>query len=90
MEAGILVLDEDEEIFRVVRELIGELCPVAYATDIDSALAMLQKQEIAVVVTDIEFGQEQLTDLAAQQENPRSCHRGCGASVELVIDSQQA
>jgi len=38
MQAGVLVIDRDEEIFRVVRELIGDLCPVAYADNLDTAL----------------------------------------------------
>ena len=73
MEAGVLVLDKDEELYRVVRELIGNLCPVTYAADIDSALAAMQKSEIAVVITDVEFGQEQLTAMLKllKQENPQ-------------------
>jgi DNA-binding NtrC family response regulator len=90
MEAGVLVLDKDEEIFRVVRELIGDLCPVAYAADIDSALATLQKREIAVVVTDVEFGQEPLTAMLKllKQENPQilSIVVTGASDSELVIE----
>ncbi|HVY06233.1 MAG TPA: protein kinase [Burkholderiales bacterium] len=73
MEAGVLVLDKDEELYRVVRELAGDLCPVAYAKDIDSALAVMQKSEIAVVITDVEYGQERLTAMLKllKQENPQ-------------------
>ena len=61
MNAGILVIDADKEIFNVVRELIGVLCPVHYAEDTDSALSMLKKHEIAVVIADVESSLEQLT-----------------------------
>ncbi|HEV8519811.1 MAG TPA: protein kinase [Burkholderiales bacterium] len=73
MDAGVLVVDKDEEIFRVARELIGGLCPVTYAADLDAALAVMQTQEIAVVITDIEAGQEQLTAMLKllKEENPQ-------------------
>ncbi len=72
-DAGILVIDDDEEIFRVVRELAGRLCPVIYAPDIDAALAVMQAREIGVVVTDVGAGQGQLTDMLKllKQENPQ-------------------
>jgi len=73
MDAGVLVVDRDEEIFRVARELIGDLCPVIYASGLDAALGAIQKQEIAVVMTDVEAGQEQLTAMLKllKQENPQ-------------------
>jgi eukaryotic-like serine/threonine-protein kinase len=60
MDAGLLVLDKDEEFFRVVRQLIGDLCPVIYASNLDTALELMRKSEIAVLVTDIGIGQSQL------------------------------
>ena len=73
MAAGVLVIDRDEEIFRVARELIGELCPVMFASDTDAALAIMQEHEIAVVITDIEAGHDQLTAMLKllKQENPQ-------------------
>jgi serine/threonine protein kinase len=73
MDAGVLVVDKDEEIFRVARELIGGLCPVVYAADLDAALAAMQAQEIAVVITDVEAGHEQMTAMLKllKQENPQ-------------------
>jgi serine/threonine protein kinase len=73
MEAGILVIDSDEEIFRVTRELISGLCPVYYAKDGDSALDLLQHHEVAVILADIEAGQAKLTSLLKllKQENPQ-------------------
>jgi serine/threonine-protein kinase len=73
MEAGVLVIDRDDEIFRVTRELIGGLCPVLYATDLDGALGLMQEREIAVVITDVEAEHEELTAMLKllKQENPQ-------------------
>ena len=73
MDAGVLVIDQDEEIFRVVRELVGGLCPVVYAADVDAALTVMQAREIAVVITDIEAGHGQLPAMLKllKQENPQ-------------------
>ena len=73
MDAGILVIDKDEEIFRVARELVGGLCPVIYAANLDAALKAMQSQEIAVVITDIDSGNEQLTAMLKllKQESPQ-------------------
>ena len=90
MDAGVLVVDRDEEIFRVARELIGDLCPVVYAADLDTALAAMQKQEIAVVMTDVEAGEEQLTAMLKllKQEKPQilTIVVTTASDSELVID----
>ncbi len=73
MEAGVLVIAKNDEIFRVTRELIGDLCPVVHATDIDSALNAMEKQEVAVLLSDFEAGDEQLSAMLRllKQENPQ-------------------
>lgn len=73
MNAGVLVVDRDEEVFRITRELIGGLCPVVYAKDTDEALDMLKEHEIAVVMADVLSSQEQLTALLKllKQEYPQ-------------------
>ncbi|MEQ1914692.1 MAG: response regulator, partial [Sideroxydans sp.] len=73
MSAGVLVVDEDEEVFRIVRELLGGMCPLWYAADMDAALEVLQEQEIAVVVADVDNPQSQLTVLLKllKQEYPQ-------------------
>jgi len=73
MEAGVLVIDSEDEIFRVARELIGKLCPVFYAPDLDGALGLMQQREIAVVITDVEAEHEELTTMLKllKQENPQ-------------------
>ncbi len=90
LEAGVLVIDKDEEIYRVARELMGDLCPVVYAADLDSALVAMQKQEIAVVITDIEAGHDQLTAMikVLKQENPQilTIVATTASDSELVIE----
>lgn len=73
MAAGVLVIDKTDDIFRVARELLGGLCPMVYAPDLDAALAIMQAQEIAVVIADVEAGHEQLTAMLKllKQENPQ-------------------
>jgi serine/threonine-protein kinase len=73
MQAGVLVIDKDDEVFRVARELIGGLCPVLYATDLDGALGLMQEREIAVVITDVEAEHEELTAMLKllKDENPQ-------------------
>jgi len=73
MNAGVLVIDKGEEIHRVTRELTGNRCPVHYAADLDAALAVMQAHEIAVVITDVEAGHDQVMAMLKilKQENPQ-------------------
>jgi serine/threonine-protein kinase len=73
MQAGVLVIAPDEEISRVTRELLGSLCPVLYACDSEEAMLILQRQEIAVVLADLEFSKIELTSLLKllKQEMPQ-------------------
>ncbi len=73
MQAGVLVIDRDEDVFGVVRELVGSRCPVLYAGNTDAALNMLQKHEIALVIADVESSHEQLTSMLKllKQEYPK-------------------
>ncbi|MEO8333124.1 MAG: protein kinase, partial [Gallionella sp.] len=48
MSAGVLVIENEEDIFRVARELVAGLCPVISAADADTALQIMQTREIAV------------------------------------------
>jgi eukaryotic-like serine/threonine-protein kinase len=73
MSAGVLVLDDDQEIYRVARELLAGVCPVVYAPTLDAALKIMQSQEIAVVIADVEAGHEDATAMfkLLKQENPQ-------------------
>ena len=73
IEAGVMVIDPDEAIVRVVRELLGSQCPVWHAADLEGALETLKKEEIAVVVADVEFGNGQIIEMlkVIKQVNPQ-------------------
>ncbi len=57
--SGILVLNPDLSVFRAVNELMGSVCPVLHAADMDRALAILTEKEIAVIIADIRSGDQQ-------------------------------
>ena len=73
LDAGVLVIDQNEDMFRVVNELVGKTCPVLYAGSIDAAIDSMQRQEFALVITDVDFAQDQLTMMLKllKQENPQ-------------------
>ncbi len=73
IEAGVLVIDADEEIFRITKGVMDGLCPVLYAPDLDAAIAVMQQQEIAVVLADVGGGNEDMGAMIKllKQENPQ-------------------
>jgi serine/threonine-protein kinase len=96
MTAGVLVVDEDEEIFRVTRELLGTLCPVVHAADVDVALHVLRQQEIAVVLADVGTGGAQLAVMLKilKQEHPQvltivaTREADAAQAIELINQAQ--
>lgn len=56
--SGILVLNPDQSVFRAVNELMGSVCPVLHAPDMERALAILTEKEIAVIIADIRSGDQ--------------------------------
>lgn len=90
MSAGVLVVDPDEDVFRVVRELIGGLCPVRYAATQEDAVQVMHQQEIAVVIADVVAGGDAVTTLLKllKQENPEilSIVLSKTTDSELVIE----
>jgi len=90
MSAGVLVIENEEDIFRVTRELLGGMCPVVSATDADMALQIMQTHEIAVVIADVVPGKEQLVGMLKllKQEHPQilTIVTIKMADSELVID----
>lgn len=73
IEAGVLVVEKGEDLVRVVRELVGDLCPVVHARNAAEALAAVKNREIALVMADIEPGRDPVADMlkALKQENPQ-------------------
>ena len=89
MSQGVLVIDSDQDIFRVAKELIGGRCPVCYASNLDGALEAMQSQEIAVVLADVQAGHEDTTAMLKllKQENPQilTIVLTTASDAELVI-----
>ena len=54
----LLVIDEDADTFRLVRELVGEHNEVQYATTVETALVALSEHEIAIVVAELKHRQD--------------------------------
>ncbi|MGE0557579.1 MAG: response regulator [Burkholderiales bacterium] len=90
ISSGILVIDQDQSVFRAAAELISNVCPVLHAPDIDRALTTLAEQEIAVIVADIRGGDQK--SLAAfkllKQDHPEilAIVMTEASDSELVID----
>ena len=90
MDAGVMVIDQNEDMSRVVTELVGNVCPVSFVNSVDAAIDLMQRQEIALVVTDVDFAQEQLTTMLKllKQENPQilSIVVTSASDSEMVIE----
>jgi len=90
ISAGVLVIESQEDLFRVTRELVSGICPVHFATDAQSALKIMETQEIAVLIADIGPGKEELTTMLKllKQEHPQilTIVTIKMADSELVID----
>jgi serine/threonine-protein kinase len=53
MEAGVLVIDAQDETFRTITRLVGGACPVYHAKSLDEGLNQLETHETALIVADI-------------------------------------
>jgi serine/threonine-protein kinase len=90
LDCGVLVIESGQSVYRATNELIGGVCPVLHAPDIDRALAVLQEHEIAVIVADI--GHSDQTSLTAfkllKQDHPEilAIVMTEASDSELVID----
>jgi len=53
MDAGVLVIEPQDETLRTVTRLVGGACPVYHARSLDDGLNQLETHEIALIVADI-------------------------------------
>ena len=53
MDAGVLVIEEQDETLRTVTRLVGGACPVYHARSLEEGLNQLETHEIALIVADI-------------------------------------
>ena len=72
IDEAIMVIDDDETVFRATREIFSSVCPVLYAESIDNALATLQEQDVAVILADVESSRQDNTAMfkLLKQEHP--------------------
>jgi eukaryotic-like serine/threonine-protein kinase len=73
MNAGVLLINKDDELYRVTRELLDGLCPVFHARHLNEAVAIMQEHEIAIVVAEIEADYNETTAMLKllKQVNPQ-------------------
>ena len=50
---GILVIDDDAEVYKAVQEIVGVAQPVHWAASLDQAFALLAEQNIGVVISEL-------------------------------------
>jgi serine/threonine-protein kinase len=90
MDAAVLVIGTDEEMFGAVKRLVGGACPVHHARDFDSALGLLETSETALIIADIaKRGGESLAALKVlKHERPEilAIVLTEASDSELVID----
>jgi len=53
MEAGVLVIDTQDETFRAVTRLVGGACPVYQAKTLDEGFSQLESHETALIIADV-------------------------------------
>lgn len=72
MEAGILVIEAQDETFRAVMRLVGGACPVYHAKSLDEGLSQLETHETALIVADIASRSEEIVAAfkLLKQEHP--------------------
>jgi serine/threonine-protein kinase len=58
---GILVIEDDAEVFKVVQSLVGPSQPVHWAAGLDEAFAVLEQHQVGVIVSELVVRGESLT-----------------------------
>lgn len=57
---GLLVIDDDAEVVKAVREIVGPLQPVHWARSLEQALERLEQLSIGVIVSELVVGRESI------------------------------
>jgi eukaryotic-like serine/threonine-protein kinase len=70
--SAVLVVSPRDDVYLAVRQLLHATCPVLHATQIEGIEARLLNPEVAVVVTDMQAGQEDAIGWLSQlkQQHP--------------------
>ena len=90
LDEAILVVDENESIFRATREFFSPICSVRYAKTLKDALRVMQEQAVSVILADVGTGHEDnaLMFKLLKQEFPQvlTIVMTRNSDSELVID----
>ena len=90
MDEAILVIDDNESIFRATREFFSRTCGVRYAKTLKDALRVMQNQPVALILADVETAREDNTLMfkLLKQEFPQilTIVMTRNSDSELVID----
>lgn len=70
--SNVLVVDQDQQLYRAAREVLGANCAAYHAKNMDEAFRVLNEQEIALIVADIDGGGDEIiaTFKLLKQEHP--------------------
>ncbi len=60
---AILVIDDDIEVMRTVKDIVGDAQPVLWANTLDEAMTLIERHSIAVIVSELAVGRENVTAL---------------------------
>lgn len=56
-----LVIDDDENTFKVVKEIVGNKHGVHWACNVDAAFELLSREQVGIVITEVHIGDEDVT-----------------------------
>jgi DNA-binding NtrC family response regulator len=60
---AVLVIDDDAEVYAIVKDIVGSSQPVFWARSLDQALELIAAQHIGVVVSELAVGGDSVTTL---------------------------
>jgi DNA-binding NtrC family response regulator len=60
---AVLVIDDDAEVYAIVKDILGSSQPVLWARSLDQALELIAAEPIGVVVSELAVGGESVTTL---------------------------
>ncbi len=60
---AILVIDDDIEVMRTVQDIVGTAQPVLWADTLDAAMALIERNGISVIISELAVGRENVTAL---------------------------
>lgn len=91
-----LVLDQDESTYTAVRDILGDAHEVVWARTIQQALQVMATQAVAILVTELSLGNEDLSAMikTLKQTHPETltiiltCFKDTSRLVDLINQAQ--